>query len=94
MPLAETSEGRYASIAAAMSDSGDWVVPRYNGSPHLEKPPLTYWLAAASIRLLGKTELAVRLPVLLAAIGLVLATAWLGAALFGARTGLLAAAML
>ncbi len=94
MPLAETSEGRYASIAAAMAESGDWVVPRYNGMPHLEKPPLTYWFAAASIRLLGRTELAVRLPVLLAAIGLVLATAWLGAALFSTRTGLLAAGML
>lgn len=94
LPLAESSEGRYASISAAMAESDDWVVPRYNGQPHLEKPPLTYWLAGASIRALGKSELAVRLPCLFAAIGLVWATAWLGAALFDLRAGLLAAVML
>ena len=94
IPLVETTEGRYASIAATMAETGDWLVPRYNGTPHLEKPPLTYWLAAASIRLLGRSELAVRLPCLLAGVGLVLVTAWLGAALFGRRTGLVGAGLL
>lgn len=101
IPLVETTEGRYASIAAGMAETGDWLVPRYNGTPHLEKPPLTYWLAAASIRLFGRTasklaspEWAVRLPCLLAGVGLVLATAWLGAALFGPSTGIVAGGLL
>ena len=94
IPLVETTEGRYASIAAAMVKTGDWLVPRYNGIPHLEKPPLAYWLAAASIRLFGESELAVRLPCLLAGVGLVLATAWLGAAMFGRRAGFVGAALL
>jgi 4-amino-4-deoxy-L-arabinose transferase-like glycosyltransferase len=30
-----------------MLESRDFVVPRLNGQPRLQKPPLTYWLAAA-----------------------------------------------
>ena len=29
-----------------MADSGDWIVPRLNGEPFLEKPPLYWWTLA------------------------------------------------
>lgn len=29
-------------MAREMADSGDFVVPRLNGDPFLEKPPLEY----------------------------------------------------
>ncbi|MDP7385541.1 MAG: glycosyltransferase family 39 protein, partial [Nitrospinota bacterium] len=51
--LLAPGEGRYAEAARAMVVTGDWVVPRVNGEVHLEKPPLLYWLTAASFSLLG-----------------------------------------
>lgn len=74
-PLWEPDEGRYAECAREMARSGDWLVPTLSGEPHLTKPPLTYWLTALSLRCLGLTELAARLPNALAfaaTVGLVL----------------------
>ncbi len=71
--LNEPDEGRYAEVGRAMAASGDWLVPRFNGIEHLSKPPVTYWLIAASIKLLGVNEWAARLPAALAALGTVIA---------------------
>jgi 4-amino-4-deoxy-L-arabinose transferase-like glycosyltransferase len=71
-PLNEPDEGRYAGIAAAMLDSGDWTTPRLWGLPHLDKPPAAYWALAASMRVFGRNAWAVRLPLAAAA----LAAAW------------------
>jgi 4-amino-4-deoxy-L-arabinose transferase len=62
-PLWEPDEGRYAAVAIEMLDSGDWTVPRLHPEvEHLTKPPLTYWAVATSMAVLGRTELAARLP--------------------------------
>ncbi|MBU0754602.1 MAG: glycosyltransferase family 39 protein [Planctomycetes bacterium] len=55
-------EPRVAGIAAEMLREGDLVVPRLNGAPFLEKPPLHFWIAAATFNLMGETEYAARLP--------------------------------
>src|SRR5262252_1053496 len=54
-------EGRYADIARAMLDSGDWVTPRLNGLKYFEKPPLQYWATAAAFALLGIDEWTARI---------------------------------
>lgn len=54
-------EGRYASIALEMMRSGDWITPRLNGFLYFEKPPLQYWMGAASYHLLGVNAFAARL---------------------------------
>ncbi len=46
-------DSRVAGIAAEMAVSGDWIVPRLNGEPFLEYPPLFYWLTALCYRLFG-----------------------------------------
>ena len=77
--LRGADEAREAGIAREMADSGDFIVPRLNGEPFLEKPPFEYASAAKSIKLLGPTLRAVRLPSELfglIAIVAVLATAW------------------
>lgn len=85
--LNEPDEGRYAEIAREMVATGDWLVPQLWYVPHLDKPPMTYWLVAASMKVFGQNEWAVRLPLALAGISGVWATFLLGRAVNGRRTG-------
>jgi 4-amino-4-deoxy-L-arabinose transferase-like glycosyltransferase len=89
--LWEPDEGRYAEIAREMVVSGDYVTPRDDFELYFEKPPLVYWANAASIKLFGVNEFAVRLPASLFSIGQIVITAALAEMMFGAATGLFAA---
>src|SRR5271155_2006267 len=71
-------EPRYASIARAMAATGDWVTPRLDGQPWLEKPILYYWAGAIGFRAPLPDEWAARLPSALAALAAVIAIGWLG----------------
>ncbi len=94
MPLTDPDEGRYAQIASEMARSGDWLVPTLFGLPYLEKPPLLYWLTAASFEVFGRGELAARLvPAIAGALG-VLVSGWFAARRFGPRAGRLSAVVL
>jgi 4-amino-4-deoxy-L-arabinose transferase-like glycosyltransferase len=87
-------EPRDAAIGKAMWESGDLVVPRLNGQPFLEKPPLAWWAQAAAFQVLGASDAAARVPSAVAGT-LTLLIAWgLGRRLGGARAGWLAAAAL
>lgn len=67
-PLMDTTEGRYGEIARKMATMNDWVTPWFDiGLPFWGKPPLSFWVSAASIKLFGVNEFAVRLPHFLAA---------------------------
>ena len=59
--LQNSTEPRVAGIAMEMHLSGNWVTPKLNNQPFLEKPPLSVWLDAASIGIFGATPWAVRL---------------------------------
>lgn len=85
--LNEPDEGRYAEIAREMLETGNWLVPQFWYEPHLDKPPLTYWVEALSMKLFGLNEWAVRLPVALAGLSGVFAAWLLGCSLGGRRTG-------
>ena len=74
--------------ARSMVESGDWLVPRYQGQPFFDKPPLTCWLIAASFRAFGFSATAARLVPALAALGAILATVWLGTLLFDREVAL------
>ncbi|MFN8686182.1 MAG: hypothetical protein ACK6DZ_22885 [Acidobacteriota bacterium] len=74
-------EPRYAAIGQHMAASGNWVTPVLWGKPWFEKPPLLYWLIAAFSHLPIAPDLAARLPVALAALGLLFALPSLEAAL-------------
>ncbi|HEY0514369.1 MAG TPA: glycosyltransferase family 39 protein [Thermoanaerobaculia bacterium] len=83
-----------AGVGRAMRDGGDWIVPRLNGQPFLEKPPLYWWTLAAALRLLGISDAAARVPSALFAV-LTLMVAWAaGRRLGGPREGLLAVLVL
>ncbi len=93
-PLIEPDESRYAEIPREMLQRGDWITPRLQGEPYLEKPPLLYWLTAVSYRLFGAHDWAARLPPALAIHGSVLVLYFFGRRLFGERAALCGALML
>ncbi|BAM04463.1 ArnT family glycosyltransferase [Phycisphaera mikurensis] len=75
-PLRGSSEARYARVAqltaaepAPAGAAPRWLVPRTDTGPHLTKPPLAYAAMAVSMRVLGETPLAARLPGALSACG-------------------------
>lgn len=77
MGLVGPDEPRYAWIARAMAESGDWLTPRLYGQPWFEKPILYYWAAGTGFRLHLPGEWAARLPSALAALAAALAIGWL-----------------
>jgi 4-amino-4-deoxy-L-arabinose transferase-like glycosyltransferase len=85
--LNEPDEGRYSEVAREMIETGDWIVPHLWYLPHLDKPPMTYWLVATSMKLFGCNELAARLPLALAGMGGVWAAWLLGCSVGGHRVG-------
>src|SRR5437762_5613576 len=58
--LWDSDEGRYAEIAREMLELKDWITPHLNYVVYFEKPPLTYWLTALSLRVFGPTPFAAR----------------------------------
>ena len=55
-------EPREADIAWRMSVQTHWVLPHLANQPFLEKPPLSYWMSAGSMRLFGPPPAAARVP--------------------------------
>jgi 4-amino-4-deoxy-L-arabinose transferase-like glycosyltransferase len=66
--LTDPDEGRYSEIPREMVNSGNWLEMRLLNYRYYEKPPLTYWLVAASLKTLGKHDWAARVPLLPAAL--------------------------
>lgn len=52
----------YASISAEMTDSNNWLQLYTKGKDYLDKPPLHFWLSAASFKLFGINTIAYKLP--------------------------------
>jgi 4-amino-4-deoxy-L-arabinose transferase-like glycosyltransferase len=85
-------EPREADIAWRMSWQADKAVPLLAGEAFCEKPPLTYWLAAVPISLLGPTAWVARLPNLLYALITALGIGLLARRCAGPLAGYVAAA--
>ena len=74
----------YIEIAREMMQRHDYVTPYINGIRFFDKPPLLYWMAAASMHLFGIHDWAARLPLALAVLALLLSVYALGIRLFAA----------
>jgi len=91
------ADGRVATVAREMVQSGDYLVPRLGGYPRFEKPPLMYWAVAESSRLFGGgrvTEWTATLPSALAGAVAAMMVAAVATRFFGRATGLTATAIL
>ena len=62
-PLTDPTEGRYADIGRRVIETGDWITPWIeSGVPFWGKPPLSFWMTASSLQVLGESAFAARLP--------------------------------
>jgi len=80
-------DAAHALVSREMLQRGDYVVPYMDGIRYLIRPPMHFWMVAASYALLGQSAFATRLPLALAMIGLVLLTFAFGHRFFGTRAG-------
>ncbi|HED30687.1 MAG TPA: glycosyltransferase family 39 protein [Prosthecochloris aestuarii] len=71
-PLFDVDEGAFSEATREMLQSGNYLTTYLNGEPRFDKPILIYWLQLISIKLLGISEFAFRLPSALAS------TLWTG----------------
>ncbi len=94
VPLFEPDEGRYTEIPREMIQRGDWVLPHLDGVLYFEKPPLNYWMTAASLKVFGLNPFATRFPNAVMGLAGVLLAWILGRKMVGARAGWLSAAIL
>ena len=69
IPLMPPDEPKYASSAEYMLQTGDFITPYFNCQPRFDKPPVIYWLIAASYKIFGISDWAARIPSMLAALG-------------------------
>ena len=93
-PLLEPDEGRNVEVAREMARSGDYVLPHLDGLPYLDKPATYFAAVALSLKVLGETEGAARVPSLLFTLGTVLLVWRLGRRMGPPGTGEIAAVAL
>ena len=86
-------EPREADIAWRMSLQSDRALPQLAGVPFLEKPPLSYWMSAATLALFGNSAPAARAPNLLYALIAALSVAALALAMRANVTSAVTAAV-
>ena len=65
-PLFDVDEGAFSEATREMIVSKNYLTTYLNGAPRFDKPILIYWLQLLSVKLLGCTEFAFRLPSALA----------------------------
>ena len=94
-PLLDVDETRYAIMSRDLAQSKDWNLLLLNSIPFLEKPPLYFWMVAASIKLFGRfSEFAVRFPIALISSFLIFFTYYFGKKVLSRKFGLLSAIIL
>jgi 4-amino-4-deoxy-L-arabinose transferase-like glycosyltransferase len=89
--LWDSNEAFYAETPREMLESGDYINPSFNYKPRFNKPPLCYWIVAASYKMFGVSEGTERLPLAFGALVLIAAAFFLGRAAYSTEAGLIAA---
>ena len=94
IPLFDRDEPRFAQAAREMLNSGNFIVPRFDGVLRPDKPPVIYWLMDISYKFFGVNTMAARLPSVIFGSMTLLLVYWIAGKRLGRLTGLLAALML
>jgi 4-amino-4-deoxy-L-arabinose transferase-like glycosyltransferase len=86
LDVMDVDASQYASIAMEMLQGGQWLQVQHRGGDYLDKPPLLFWLSAASFGLFGLSNWAYKLPSLLGALAGVWATYRFARLFYGEKT--------
>jgi len=86
--LWDRDETYYARVAVEMVESGDYLVPTFNGKPWLEKPPMLYWFMSIPMRIFGDGEFACRVCSVVTTVGVLVVISVMGRRLFSPTAGL------
>ncbi len=89
-----SDEPRFALVAHAMVEHGQWLFPHRGSELYADKPPLFMWLQAGGYLLTHNWRIAFMLPSLLAGLGALALVYDLARRLWNHRSALLAAATL
>ncbi|MCB9870154.1 MAG: phosphatase PAP2 family protein [Planctomycetes bacterium] len=92
--LIDVDEPRFAAASRTMLNTGDWIVPWFNGHERFDKPVFIYWMQAAAMALIDPIEAAARLPSALGVALAALATAGIGRLLGLGRAAALLAGLI
>lgn len=90
-PLLDADEGRNAEVGREMAETNDYVMPRLNGLPYLDKPVVYFAAEAAMMEVLGPTEVAARLPAYLFTIATAAVLFWYARKVWGGEAPYVAA---
>jgi len=90
-PLLDPDEGRNAEVAREMAASNDYILPRLNELPYLDKPVFFFGVAAVSMEIFGVSAVAARLAPLLFTLLTLSLVWWFGKRLYGRVGGWIAA---
>jgi 4-amino-4-deoxy-L-arabinose transferase-like glycosyltransferase len=85
--LLDDVDSIYVEVAREMLLRHDFITPYVDGIRFFDKPPLMYWLAAASMKLFGVHDWAARLPLALLSLALLYSLYIFGSRLYGRRAG-------
>ncbi|MBC8016517.1 MAG: glycosyltransferase family 39 protein [Sporomusaceae bacterium] len=94
IPLLDPDEPVYAETPKEMMTFNEFISPRIYGEYWYDKPPMYYWLVAASYKIFGITEFAARFPSAVLAVACTLAIYLSGRRLFNERAGIAGALVL
>lgn len=94
IPPIDVDSAQYAHIALEMLQTKSFLVVHNRGMDYLDKPPLTFWLAALSYAVFGVSTWAYKLPSLLFALLAIFSTGRLARLFYPARIAWTAALML
>ena len=92
--LLDDNEGLYAQIAQGMARGEGLVIPQLNGVPYIEKPPLCYYLVAASFRIFGESAWAARWVSSISAMACLATMVWFGRRVSGSAAARLSVLIL
>ncbi len=94
IPLLDPDEPVYAETPKEMITFNEFVSPRIYGEYWYDKPPMYYWLVAASYKVFGISEFSARFPSAFLGVLCTLVVYFAGRRLFNERAGIVGALVL
>jgi 4-amino-4-deoxy-L-arabinose transferase-like glycosyltransferase len=90
-PLLDPDEGRNAEVGREMALTNDYVMPRLDALPYLDKPIVYFAAEAAAMEVMGPTETAARLPAYLFTLAMAAFVWWFARRLWTSSEAMIAA---